>query len=174
LVATALVNDPDVLFLDEPTTGIDPAGRRAVWSIVEELAESGTTVVLTTHSMGEAERLADRVGLLADGELIALGRPDELVARHGGESQLVIATDEPAAAVDALSYLEAAARDGGVVVERLPAGRVGEVVEALSEAGVPFDRLTWSEPDLERVYLELTDTAVDARARPGWIAELGA
>jgi ABC-2 type transport system ATP-binding protein len=173
LVATALVNDPDVLFLDEPTTGIDPAGRRAVWSIVEELAETGTTVFLTTHSMDEAERLADRVGLLADGELIALGPPDQLVTQHGGESQLVVATDEPAAALDALSYLEAAAGEAGVVVERLPAGRVGEVVEALSDAGVSFDRLTWSEPDLERVYLELTEQSA-ARARQGSIAGLGA
>jgi ABC-2 type transport system ATP-binding protein len=173
LVATALVNDPDVLFLDEPTTGIDPAGRRAVWSIVEELAETGTTVFLTTHSMDEAERLADRVGLLADGELIALGRPDQLVSQHGGESQLVVSTDEPAAALDALSYLEAAAGEAGVVVERLPAGRVGEVVEALSDAGVSFDRLTWSEPDLERVYLELTEQSA-ARARQGSIAGLGA
>lgn len=157
LVATALVNDPDVLFLDEPTTGIDPAGRRAVWSLVESLADGGTTVFLTTHSMGEAERLADRVGVLDDGELVALGTPAELVARHGGESQLVVRTTERAAALDALSYLEATEGDRGVIVDRLPAARVGEVVEALKHADVAFDRLAWSEPDLERVYLELAD-----------------
>jgi ABC-2 type transport system ATP-binding protein len=155
LVATALVNDPDVLFLDEPTTGIDPSGRRAVWTLVESLAAGGTTVLLTTHSMGEAEQLADPVGLLADGELVAIGTPTELVASHGGESRLVVETAEPGSALDALSYLEVSEAGGAVVVERLPAARLGEVVEALDDAGVDYDRLAWSEPDLERVYLAL-------------------
>ncbi|MDZ7702053.1 MAG: ABC transporter ATP-binding protein [Halobacteriales archaeon] len=173
LVATALVNDPDVLFLDEPTTGIDPAGRRAVWGLVESLADGGTTVFLTTHSMAEAERLADRVGLLASGELVAIGRPRELVARHGGESRLVVETPAPEAALEALSYLEASRGDRGVFVDRLPAARVGEVVEALEGAEVPFDRLAWSEPDLERVYLELAgdDEGVSVRGRVGGVAD---
>ncbi|MFB6354303.1 MAG: ABC transporter ATP-binding protein [Halobacteriales archaeon] len=167
LVGTALVNDPDVLFLDEPTTGIDPAGRRAVWSLVEALADGGTTVFLTTHSMGEAERLADRVGLLVAGELVASGTPAELVAEYGGGSRLVVETAAPEAARDALDHLEATVTDGAVVVERLPAGRVGEVVEALERVGVGFDRLAWAEPDLERVYLELAGGAADASSPAG-------
>ncbi len=156
LVGTALVNDPEVLFLDEPTTGIDPAGRRAVWTLVESLAGRGTTVLLSTHSMPEAERLADRVGVLVGGELVAIGTPGELVAAHGGTRRLTVETGEPDAALAALDYLGAAATDRGVVVDRLPPGRIGEVVAALSDAGVRFERLAWSEPDLERVYLELT------------------
>ena len=155
LVATALVNDPEVLFLDEPTTGIDPAGRRAVWGLVESLADAGTTVFLTTHSMGEAERLADRVALLAAGEVVAAGPPAALVERHGGASRLVVETGATAAALDALDYLQARSGEGGVVIDRLPASRLGEVVDALEAGDVPFDRLAWSEPDLERVYLEL-------------------
>ncbi|MFC7215171.1 ABC transporter ATP-binding protein [Saliphagus sp. GCM10025334] len=89
-VGAALVNDPDLLFLDEPTTGIDPAGRRTVWRLLEDLAAGGTTIVLTTHDMAEAERLADRVGLLANGSLLAEGAPAELVAEHGGSSRLKI------------------------------------------------------------------------------------
>ncbi|MFC7240481.1 ABC transporter ATP-binding protein [Saliphagus sp. GCM10025317] len=89
-VGAALVNDPDLLFLDEPTTGIDPAGRRTVWRLLEGLAAGGTTIVLTTHDMAEAERLADRVGLLANGSLLAEGAPLELVAEHGGSSRLKI------------------------------------------------------------------------------------
>ncbi|WP_312909192.1 ABC transporter ATP-binding protein [Natronosalvus caseinilyticus] len=89
-VGATLVNDPDLLFLDEPTTGIDPAGRRTVWRLLEALAAGGTTIVLTTHDMAEAERLADRVGLLANGSLLAQGAPAELVAEHGGSSRLRI------------------------------------------------------------------------------------
>ncbi|MEZ3115753.1 ABC transporter ATP-binding protein [Halobaculum sp. MBLA0147] len=89
-VGAALVNDPDLLFLDEPTTGIDPAGRRAVWGLVESLADAGTAVVLTSHSMTEIERLSDRVGLLREGRLVAVGPPAELVADHAGPPRLVI------------------------------------------------------------------------------------
>ncbi|MFC6737269.1 ABC transporter ATP-binding protein, partial [Halolamina salina] len=87
-VGITLVNDPDVLFLDEPTTGIDPAGRRDLWTLIEKLAAAGTTVVLTSHSMDEVERLADRVAMLADGEVVAEGSPAALIAEHGGESRL--------------------------------------------------------------------------------------
>ncbi|MWV65315.1 ATP-binding cassette domain-containing protein [Halorubrum sp. JWXQ-INN 858] len=97
-VATALVNDPDLLFLDEPTTGIDPAGRRSIHGLIEGLADAGTTVFLTSHAMDEVERLADRVALLRDGAIVAVGAPERLIADHGGEPRLevVIAGDEAA------------------------------------------------------------------------------
>jgi ABC-2 type transport system ATP-binding protein len=101
LVATALVNDPEVLFLDEPTTGIDPAGRRAVHALIETLAAAGTTVFLTTHYMDEVERLADRVGVLADGELVAVDAPRALVRDHGGESRLLVDADATSVGRDA-------------------------------------------------------------------------
>ncbi|WP_255169915.1 ABC transporter ATP-binding protein [Natrononativus amylolyticus] len=160
-VGSALVNDPDVLFLDEPTTGIDPAGRRTVWGLLEELAESGTTIVLTTHDMAEADRLADRVALLAAGRLVADGSPDALVAEHGGSSRLTVETDVPAAARDALADLDYTLETdaGTVVVAGIEPAEIGAVVDALEAGSVPYTELTWTEPDLEDVYLALADGA---------------
>src|SRR5699024_9534683 len=103
-VGATLINDPDLLVLDEPTTGIDPAGRRTLWKLLEDLAAGGTTILLTTHYMAEAEHLADRVGLLADGKLAAVGSPGELVAEYGGDSRVEIETDADPAALDGTSY----------------------------------------------------------------------
>jgi ABC-2 type transport system ATP-binding protein len=159
-VATALVNDPDLLVLDEPTTGIDPAGRRVFRRLLEDLAAAGTTVLVTTHYMEEAERLADRVGLLAGGELVALDTPETLVAEHGGGSRLhVEGSFEDQGAVPDLPY--PAALDGGrLTVRDVPPEAIGDVVDALTAVGVDYESLTWTEPDLEDVYLELTGRAV--------------
>ena len=161
-VATALVNDPDLLLLDEPTTGIDPAGRRALWSLVERLAAEGTTVLLTTHYMAEAERLCDRVGLLADGRLAAEGTPAELVTEHGGDTYLDVETSDPEArgVLEAAGYELAAER--GLAVEGIEALEVGDVARTLDEAGVEYGALAWRQPDLEDVYLSLTGRAVGA------------
>ncbi|WP_293028873.1 ABC transporter ATP-binding protein [Natronococcus sp.] len=155
-VGTALVNDPDVLFLDEPTTGIDPAGRRTVWRLIEDLADSGTTVFLTTHDMAEAERLADRVGLLADGELVARGTPAALIADHAGSSRLIVETPADAAAFGDLPFATAA-RGKEVVVREVSPAEIGRVVDYLEQRGIDYSGLSWAEPDLEDVYLELAD-----------------
>ncbi|HUP78689.1 MAG TPA: ABC transporter ATP-binding protein, partial [Pirellula sp.] len=84
-VATALVGDPELLFLDEPTTGLDPASRRQLWEILRTLRQDGKTILLTTHYMDEAERLCDRVGIVDQGRMIALGTPQELIASVGGD-----------------------------------------------------------------------------------------
>ncbi|WP_435152830.1 ABC transporter ATP-binding protein [Haladaptatus sp. DFWS20] len=157
-VAATLVNDPDVLFLDEPTTGIDPAGRRALWSLVEDLAAGGTTVFLTTHYMAEAERLADRVGLLADGELVAVGTPDALIADHGGESRLVVETDARRTAIETRFTIEET--DSGLVFDGVTPADIGDVVAELNDRGIEYEALTWTEPDLEDVYLRLTGASL--------------
>ncbi|WP_372910834.1 ABC transporter ATP-binding protein [Salinigranum sp.] len=156
-VGAALVNDPDVLFLDEPTTGIDPAGRRAVWRLVDRLTAGGTTVFLTSHSMQEVSRLADRVGLVRGGELVAVGSPDDLIREHGGESTLVVETEHTADATAALDgrYAVSAAAEG-VVVRGVAPREIGDVATALDEHGVEYGSLAWSEPSLEDVYLSLT------------------
>lgn len=154
-VAAALVNDPDVLFLDEPTTGVDPAGRRALWSLFEGLADAGTSIVLTTHDMAEAERLADRVGLLADGQIAATGTPDDLISSHGGPARLVVETDaEP----DLEDYSQTPTEEGLVFTDVDP-DEIARVVTALENAGVDFEALSWREPTLEDAYLELAGRA---------------
>ncbi|MFC4248825.1 ABC transporter ATP-binding protein [Natribaculum luteum] len=161
-VGSALVNDPDVLFLDEPTTGIDPAGRRTVWRLIEDLAATGTTVFLTTHDMAEAERLADRVGLLAGGELVAVGTSEALVAEHGGSSHLTVDTEADPTAFADLEY-PTEVRNGSTVVDDVSPAEIGTVVAYLEERDLEYTGLTWAEPDLEDVYLELADDAEIAR-----------
>ncbi|WP_049984413.1 ABC transporter ATP-binding protein [Halorubrum sp. BV1] len=178
-VATAIVNDPDLLFLDEPTTGIDPAGRRSIHRLIERLADDGTTVFLTSHAMDEIERLADRVALLRDGEVVAVGPPDELIAAHGGEPRLDVTIDGDSG--DAAAEAVTAALDGSVAasvpgdaaVEPTDDGlrivgirpeAIGDAVDALDAAGVAFASLAWSEPSLEDVYLRLTGEEYSPRA----------
>jgi ABC-2 type transport system ATP-binding protein len=164
-VGTALVNDPEVLFLDEPTTGIDPAGRRALWELIESLADGGTTVLLTSHAMDEVERLADRVGLLADGSLVATGAPDELIADHGGDPRLLVRT---AAGTDAVGDLghPIEATDEELTVHGVSPADIGEVVAALDAAGVDYGALTWTEPSLEEVYLRLAGSEFGGGGSP--------
>ena len=166
-VGAALVNDPDVLFLDEPTTGIDPAGRRAVWRLVDDLADGGTTVFLTSHSMAEIERLADRVGLLRDGELVAVGSPSKLVDDHGGDATLVVETETREAATDALDGYAVTPTEEGVVVSGVTPREIGTVASTLDDAGVAYGSLAWSEPSLEDVYLSLTGETFEGRGGIG-------
>ncbi|MFC7187542.1 ABC transporter ATP-binding protein [Halorubrum yunnanense] len=159
-VATAVVNDPDLLFLDEPTTGIDPAGRRSIHRLIERLADGGTTVFLTSHAMDEVERLADRVALLRDGAVVAVGPPGDLIAEHGGAPRLDVTLDG-GASEEVAERIEAGLA-GGVAVESTRDGlrvsgvrpeAIGDAVDALD---VAFESLAWSEPSLEDVYLRLT------------------
>ncbi|WP_058365312.1 ABC transporter ATP-binding protein [Haloparvum sedimenti] len=173
-VATALVNDPEVLFLDEPTTGIDPAGRRSLHALIEALADDGTTVFLTSHAMDEVERLADRVALIRDGAVVATGTPAGLIADHGGEPHLDVelAVDgdrEASGSLDSEAARERVrdrsgddrrlaveATDRGLRFSGVEPEGIAAVIDALGDAGVPFESLSWAEPTLEDVYLELT------------------
>ncbi|TMA10388.1 MAG: ABC transporter ATP-binding protein, partial [Deltaproteobacteria bacterium] len=94
-VACALVSDPELLFLDEPTTGLDPQSRRQLWDVVLGFRSRGRTVLLTTHYMDEAERLCDRVAIVDKGKVIALGTPQELIASLGGQQVVEFATESP-------------------------------------------------------------------------------
>lgn len=157
-VAVSLVNDPEVLFLDEPTTGIDPEGREDVWGVVESLADEGTTVVLTTHYMREVERLADRVALLNEGRLVEVGGTEEVVRAHAGEPRLVVRAVGPVEdAVEAFDGdRRATTEDGELVLEGVGVGAIGEALDALEDAGVEYDEVRWREPGLEEAYLRLT------------------
>jgi ABC-2 type transport system ATP-binding protein len=163
-VATALVGEPELLFLDEPTTGLDPQSRRQLWDVIRSLKESGRTVVVTTHYMDEAERLCDRVAVVDHGKVIALGTPAELIAQVGGEH--VIDFDyEPAAAtrfrasdLDALPTVKSVREEGDRVT--LTAGEPHTALPALLElartAGVTFAGLTTRTATLEDVFVTLT------------------
>ncbi|MFB6161828.1 MAG: ABC transporter ATP-binding protein [Halococcoides sp.] len=160
-VASALVNDPDLLVVDEPTTGIDPAGRRALWSVFDDLSADGTTIVLSTHLMSEAEAVADRVGMLANGRLVAEGSPAELIDAHGGRSRLTVATDAPPAAIDRGPVERT---EDGVQIVGVEPTVIGEIAAGITDQGYRVEGLSWTEPDLEDVYLELATAEESAAA----------
>jgi ABC-2 type transport system ATP-binding protein len=160
----ALVGDPELLFLDEPTTGLDPQSRRQTWEIVEGHKANGGTVLLTTHYMEEAARLCDRVAVVDHGKIIALGTPRELIASLGAEHVVEFAVAEAAEpAVDAellqaLPTVQGAERDGGSW--RLRVGEVHRAVPALlaalSERRIEPTALTTHHATLEDVFMKLT------------------
>ena len=96
-IALALINDPELVFLDELTTGLDPQARRAIWALVRGIRDRGKTVFLTTHLMEEAERLCDRVAIIDHGRIVDIDTPDGLIRRHCPERTVVLTTDDPAA-----------------------------------------------------------------------------
>jgi len=161
-VSTALVNDPDLLVLDEPTTGIDPAGRRTLWNLLEELSDDGTTVFITTHYMEEAEELADRVGLLTEGTLAAVDTPRNLIETYGGDSLLYVDGEFDESTPDLFSY-DGSLDDGRLTLRNVPPEEIGTVVAQLEAEEFSVESLTWTDPDLEDVYLELTGQSISSR-----------
>lgn len=158
-IALALVNDPELVFLDELTTGLDPQGRRVMWDLVRGIRERGKTVFLTTHFMEEAERLCDRVAILDHGRIIALDTPGNLIASLNAESRVVFDTDdrlveELLRAVPGVVRMEQVGER--VVVygqgERLLTGVIG----TLEASAVHFSNLRTEQPTLEDVFLALT------------------
>jgi ABC-2 type transport system ATP-binding protein len=168
-LAAALVASPPVLFLDEPTTGLDPRSRLSLWAMIEGLVAEGTTVLLTTQNLDEADRLADTIAVIDHGRLIAEGTSDQLKDRLGGE-RLEIRLDDDANAEKAVAALvpmsdEPPNRDDGLVKVsvRERTGAIAEAVRRLSEAGVGVDDLALRRPTLDEVFLALTghDTEQD-------------
>ncbi|MCF6506639.1 ABC transporter ATP-binding protein [Blastococcus sp. MG754426] len=161
-LALGLVGDPELLFLDEPTTGFDPSARRRAWELVEGLRALGTTVLLTTHYMDEAEHLADRVGIVVRGRLVALGTPAELAA---GQQDAVVSFRLPAgvAAAD-LPPLDGVPVADGLGWE-LTTPRPTATLHALTgwalERGLQVPALSVRRPSLEDVYLRLTGEPAD-------------
>ena len=161
-LAAALVARPPVLFLDEPTTGLDPRSRLALWAVIEGLVAEGTTALLTTQYLDEADRLASTIAVIDHGRLIAEGTSDQLKDRLGGE-RLEIRLDEgasPEVAVRALASMSdepPTAEDGLVKVGvRERTGAIVEAVHRLSDAGVGVDDLALRRPTLDDVFLALT------------------
>jgi ABC-2 type transport system ATP-binding protein len=163
-VALALVNDPEVIFLDEPTTGLDPAARRSLWDLVQKLQAQGKTILLTTHYMEEAEVLCDRLAIMDHGRILALGTVNELVAKRFKDRS--VRFDEIAAVTDeqltALPGVESIKHDDGETVlytQDVPA-TIGGVLALTEALGVEPGNLGIRRPTLEDLFLDLTGRAL--------------
>ena len=164
-IALALVNDPDVVFLDELTTGLDPQARRAIWDLVRDIRDRGKTVVLTTHLMEEAERLCDRVAILDRARIVDIDTPAALVERHCPQRTVVVATHFSNAAdrFRALPTTTSVRSDG----RRHEIGGRGDalvtdVIRVISENGMPVSEFRTELPNLEAVFLTLTGRSIRA------------
>ncbi len=148
-LAMSLIAHPQVIFLDEPTTGLDPRSRNAVWDAVKALADGGTTILLTTQYLEEADRLADRIAVLSQGQIAALGTADELKARVGRETVELFFDDEETANA-------ATAVLGGLKLPVDGAEDVRRILDDLADRGLPATRIALHKPTLDEVFLALT------------------
>jgi ABC-2 type transport system ATP-binding protein len=165
-IALALLPDPQLVFLDELTTGLDPQARHAIWDLVRDVRAKGKTVLLTTHFMEEAERLCDRVGIIDEGRLLAEGSRRELVEMVGQQDRVSLhATGDLAAAAEAVKRLEAVVdasrRDDGLdLVVHAARRALPQILSTVAEAGADVRSVEVIEPDLEAVFLHLTGKAL--------------
>jgi ABC-2 type transport system ATP-binding protein len=158
-IALALINDPELVFLDELTTGLDPQSRRTIWDLVRGIRQRGKTVFLTTHLMEEAERLCDRVAIIDYGRIIDIGTPAELVRRHCPERTVIVATDDEAGA----EHFRAMPRVHSVIVDgtRLTIRGEGDdlvtaVIHCVADHGLRVTDFRTELPTLEDVFLKVT------------------
>lgn len=163
-IAVALVNDPEMVFLDEPSSGLDPKARHSVWHLIDGLHKKGKTVFLTTHYMEEAEILADRVGIIHNGRIVALDSPESLISQHGTRNLLILKKTSQKA-VPNIEKLGIKAKyngtTGDVTVHLNHAVGVSEILHALSSTGVPFGELQLKHSSLEDVFLNLTGVSLE-------------
>lgn len=158
-LALGLVGTPELLFLDEPTTGFDPSARRRAWDLVASLRDQGTTIVLTTHYMEEAERLADRVAVIQSGRLVALDTPANLVRTEGADAVITFVLPDGVGPEDLPAIGVGPARTNGQQVDigsADPTRDLNALTEWALARGIGLEGLTMARPTLEDVYLDLT------------------
>jgi ABC-2 type transport system ATP-binding protein len=162
-IALALINDPDVVFLDELTTGLDPQARRAIWELVRGIRDRGKTVLLTTHLMEEAERLCDRVAIIEHGRIIDVDTPERLVARHCPQRTVIVTTEDSAAErrFRALAPVVSVTRAGHrYTIEGRGEELVAAVIDCVSEHRIRVSDFRTVMPSLEDVFLRLTGHSI--------------
>ena len=159
-IALALINDPEVVFLDELTTGLDPQARRAIWELVRGIRERGKTVFMTTHLMEEAERLCDRVAIIEHGKIVEIGRPDDLVRRHCPERTVVLSTTEPGAKESLGAIASVIQKDTQFTLHGSGDDFVTDVIQCLSENRIRVTDFRTVLPNLEDVFLKLTGHSI--------------
>ena len=166
-IAVALVNDPEVVFLDEPTTGLDPRARREVWEVLVGLKKKGKTVFLTTHYMEEAELLADTVAIISKGQIIAMGSPEEIIQTNAKYLVLTLkSADERALEIFRTMGFEPVQDDHrNITVNVEHSSDVRKILNALTDAEASFLTLDVRNPSLEAVFLELTGRSVTGPPR---------
>ena len=160
-IALALLPDPQLIFLDELTTGLDPQARHAIWDLITQVRSRGKTILLTTHYMEEAERLCDRVAILDHGRIVALDTPEQLIRNLGGEERIVFSVDgklppEFEDSVRQIGQLEVQGERVTVHGETSQASLVYDVVSLLARLNIRFRNLRTEQPTLEDVFLNLT------------------
>jgi len=155
-MALSLVNDPELVFLDEPTTGLDPQARRAVWEVIRNLKKGGRSVLLTTHYLEEAEELADQVAIMDHGKIIAHGTPEEIIAKHGsGESLTVRGGDDLARYLKENTKLKVEYSSGKVMVKLEQKNDALVALGAISESGIEWSELTTKRDSLEDIFVRM-------------------
>ena len=164
-IALALINDPELVFLDELTTGLDPQARRAIWELVRGIRQRGKTVFMTTHLMDEAERLCDRVAIIDSGRIIDIDSPAALVRRHCPERTVIVTTPQPSA--DAIfrqlpSVTAVERRDADVSIQGRGDDLVTTVIQCLAVHAIPVTDLRTESPTLEDVFLRVTGHSIRA------------
>lgn len=163
-IAIALVNDPEVVFLDEPTTGLDPRARHEVWEVLLGLKKKGKTVFLTTHYMEEAELLADRVAIISKGRIIAMGSPGELIENNANYQVLTLrpVDERVVEIVREMGFSPVLDNQNNISVRVEHTYDVQKILQAIKEAGAVYLSLDVRRPNLEEVFLKLTGEALRA------------
>jgi ABC-2 type transport system ATP-binding protein len=171
-IAQALVNRPKILFLDEPSIGLDPNARRIIWELVKNLREEfGTTIFLTTHDMGEADMLCDRIGIMSKGKLVVLGQPAQLKATVGGDVVSIV-SKTPALADRlkglGLSVISESSEDQVDLLVTNGERLIPHLLETLKTAGVEVEAVSLKKPSLDDVFLKYTGTRMGEGEGDSW------
>ena len=166
-VALSLVNDPELCFLDEPTTGLDPRARRSIWEVIRRLRSKGRTIFLTTHYLEEAQQLADRIAIIDHGRIIVTGAPDEIIARYGRPERLRIVSEPALADRLRASGLTVERGNGAVEIELRSKAEALRILETVASSGLRWESFSTRSDTLEDVFIRLVGRLEDGTIREG-------